>query len=195
MYMRLPSIPLQGYTARMQNSPLRTLLVTVAALLIIGVGAYAYIAHRSSGASSGVASSTIIDLGADGKLVVPAGATVTEEDVPVSQQAPKSPDFRAAISYSASVPAEARTSLEAQRQTDITALTKNSQDYDAWMNLAVVNKIAGDYSGSEAIWLYVTNMWPKSPTAFSNLADLYKNFLHDSAKAKVYADLAAKLAH
>ncbi len=55
-----------------------------------------------------------------------------------------------------------------------------------WMQLAVYRKGAGDYAGAESIWLYAIERWPKDPTAYNDLADLYENFLHDNAKAVVY---------
>ncbi len=176
----------------MQNSPLRVLLIAIGVLVLVGAGVYSYVHTKSTSTLGTEASTTVVTLDDGTKVVVPAGSTITEQDTPASQT-PKAPDFHAAVIYSASIPADAKSALEAQRQNDIAALSKNAQDYNAWMNLAVINKIAGDYHSAEAIWLYVTKAWPQSPTAFSNLADLYQNFLHDPAKAKLYADLAAKL--
>jgi len=61
------------------------------------------------------------------------------------------------------------------------------------MDLAILHKIGGDYRGAEAIWLYATKMWPTSYVPFSNLADLYQNFLKDPVKAEFYSAEAAKL--
>jgi tetratricopeptide (TPR) repeat protein len=179
--------------ALMQNSPLRTLLISLAVVSALVAGAY-WLLTRSSGGFSPAASTTAVTLSDGTVVIVPAGATVTElEDEEPTPTGPQAPDFRKPIVYSASVSVEVRASAEAQRAQNVATLEKNSQDFNAWMNLAVVKKIAGDYRGAEEIWLYAIKAWPESSIAFGNLADLYQNFLKDPAKAKLYSDQAAKL--
>ena len=101
--------------------------------------------------------------------------------------------YRAPVAYGAEVTAEVKAAIEPRLAADIALLAKNNQDFSAWMDLAILHKIGGDYRGAEAIWLYATKMWPKSSIAFSNLADLYQNFLKDPVKAKFYSGQAAKL--
>ncbi len=171
----------------MENSPLRTLAITLVALLIVAAGAYAYFTHTASAPAGSTATSTQSGVGG-----LPAGATVTE--VPTTQpQAPVAPDYRKPVAYSAATSADVRAAVEARLPGDRALLDKNKLDFNAWLDLAVLYKIGGDYHGAEAIWLYVTKQWPTSYVAYNNLGDLYQNFLNNPAKAKLYYDQAAKL--
>ena len=175
----------------MQNNlPLRTFLITCAVLALIAAGAYAYIKRIPSGQPSSVGSTTSQTLSDGTVITVPAGSTVSE--VP-AEPSPTAPDYRAPVAYSAGTSAEVKAAIESRLVADIALLAKNNQDFNAWMDLAILHKIGGDYRGAEAIWLYATKQWPTSYIAFHNLADLYQNFLKDSAKAKFYSDQAVKL--
>ena len=176
----------------MQNNPaLRTLLITCAVLALIALAAYAYISRAPAGQPSSIGSTTTQTLSDGTVITLPAGATVQEEDIP--PQGPVAPDFRAKVAYSAETSAEVRAAIEPRLAADIALLDKNSQNFSAWMDLAILHKIGGDYRGAEVIWLYATKVWPKSSVAFHNLADLYQNFLNEPAKAQFYSDQATKL--
>lgn len=170
---------------------LRNFLATCGALLlVVGTGAYWY-NHMAAPTENGVASTTTHTL-SDGTVVtIPAGSSVSE--LPPEQTAPTAPLYRTPIAYAASVSADVRTAVEQNRAHNIGLLDQDKKNFSAWMDLAVLYKIGGDYRGAETIWLYVTKAWPQSPIAFHNLGDLYENFLKDAAKAKLYYNLAAKL--
>jgi tetratricopeptide (TPR) repeat protein len=95
------------------------------------------------------------------------------------------------IQYASSVSADVHTAVESHFSKDVQLLTKNPQDFNAWMDVALLHKIGGDYHGAETIWIYVTKQWPTSSIAFHNLGDLYQNFLHDSVQAQTYYEQAA----
>ena len=174
----------------MQNNPaIRTLLITCALILLAAAGTYSYMRRAPTASSSTTTSQTL----SDGTIVsgLPEGATVTEENVSVSQIV--APNYRAPVAYGADVTAEVKAAIEPRLAADIALLAKNNQDFNAWMDLAILHKIGGDYRGAEAIWLYATKQWPTSYVAFHNLGDLYQNFLKDSTKAKYYSDQAVKL--
>lgn len=172
------------------NSATRTLIITCAVVLLAAAGIYSYI-NRGPATSSPTASTTSQTL-QDGTTVsgLPEGATVTEE---TQAPQPVAPNYRAPVAYSADTSAEVRAAIEAQRAENIRQIAADPQNFNAWMNLAILHKIGGDYRGAEAIWLYVTKKWSTSAVAFNNLADLYQNFLKDPVKAKFYSDQAAKL--
>jgi len=176
----------------MQNNlPLRTLLITCGALFLLAAAAYVYLNHAPAGQPSPTGSTTSQTL-SDGTVVsgLPEGATVTEE---TSASQPVAPNYRAPVAYGADVTADVKAAIEPRLAADIALLAKNNQDFNAWMDLAILHKIGGDYRGAEAIWLYATKQWPTSYVAFHNLGDLYQNFLKDSAKAKFYSDQATRL--
>ena len=172
------------------NPAIRTLLITCALILLAAAGTYSYM-RRAPATSSSTASTTSQTL-SDGTVVsgLPEGATVTEE---TSAPQPVAPNYRAPVAYGADVTAEVKAAIEPRLAADIALLDKNSSNFNAWMDLAILRKIGGDYRGAEAIWLYATKQWPTSYIAFHNLGDLYQNFLKDSAKAKFYSDQATRL--
>ena len=175
----------------MQNNPaLRTLFITCAVILLAAAGIYSYV-RRAPATSSYTATTTSQTL-SDGTVVsgLPEGATVTEE---MSAPQPVAPNYRAPVVYGADVATGIKAVIESRVAEDIALLSKNSQNFSAWMDLAILHKIGGDYRGAEAIWLYATKQWPTSYVAFHNLGDLYQNFLKDPTKAKFYADQAVKL--
>ncbi len=174
----------------MKNSPVRNLLMTCAALVLVVAGVYYYVNKPPAASKSSTASTTSQTLSDGTVITVPQGATVKEE-VPESQ--PVAPNYRAPVAYGAGTSAEVRAAIEPRLAADIVLLDKNNQNFDAWMDVAILHKIGGDYRGAEAIWLYATKAWPQSSIAFGNLGDLYQNFLKDAVKAKFYSDQSAKL--
>ena len=171
------------------NPATRTLLITGAVVLLAAAGLYSYI--NRSAALSPTASTTSQTL-SDGTTVsgLPEGATVTED---TSAPQPVAPNYRAPIAYGASVSADVKAAIEPRLAADIALLDKNNQDFGAWMDVAILHKIGGDYRGAETIWLYATKKWPGSYVPFHNLADLYQNFLKDPVKAAFYSNQAATL--
>lgn len=65
-------------------------------------------------------------------------------------------------------------------------LEKNPDDFAAWLNLGIVRKSIGDYEGAADVWEYAAKIRPQSSQPFSNLGDLYANFLNDVAKGEEY---------
>ncbi len=174
----------------MENNPAtRNFLITIAVLILIAAGFYAY-SNRDTSSTSSTATTTSQTL-SDGTVVsgLPEGAVVTEDTV----AQPVAPNYRAPITYGADVTADIKAAIEPRFTEDVALIAKNNQNFNAWMDLAILHKIGGDYRGAEAIWLYATKEWPTSYIAFNNLGDLYQNFLPDQAKAKFYSDQAAKL--
>ena len=178
----------------MQNNPaMRTLLITCAVILLATAGIYSYV-RRAPATSSSTATTTSQTL-SDGTVVsgLPEGAVITEIPTEQPASAAVAPDYRKPIVYDGSVSAEVRAAIESQFDKDKKLLAINPNDFNAWLNIAILHKIAGDYRGAEAIWLYAVKQWPTSYVAFHNLGDLYQNFLKDSTKAKYYSDQAVKL--
>ncbi|MSR70542.1 tetratricopeptide repeat protein [Candidatus Kaiserbacteria bacterium] len=120
------------------------------------------------------------------------GATGNYTIEEIKDEGTPAPVIRPVV-ISADLSAEARTAITAHYAEYKKTLAKDPQDFNTWLDLAVLYKIGGDYRGAEAIWLYATKVWPTSAVPFGNLGDLYQNFLKDPAKAKLYYDQAAKL--
>ncbi|HET8581594.1 MAG TPA: hypothetical protein VFL98_04005 [Candidatus Paceibacterota bacterium] len=182
----------------MQNN--RNLLVGIGAAVIIIIIAAVLYAHAvgqgkapvdlgtSAVATSSIpaegtsSTSTAASSSADGLPVIP-GATVTPIYATSTGSAgPKAPEYAKPLSYagiSADVAAAYQTSFtEAQA-----ALAKDATDWAAWISLAQLRTATGDYAGAEADLTYITALYPKDPTAYANLGDLYANYEHEPAKA------------
>jgi len=94
------------------------------------------------------------------------------------------PDFRAPITYSADLSADAKAIIQKNVATLQATLQKNSLDLKAWLDLGAMRKMAGDFAGAETDWKFVTQASPKNTAAFWNLGDLYMNFLKNYPKAE-----------
>ncbi len=102
------------------------------------------------------------------------------------------PDYKNPIVYSATVSVEARAAI-AQQFADVKVLLgKDQMDFDAWMRLATLHKIAGNFKGAEAIWIYCSKQWVNY-VPHANLGDLYLNFTHEYAKAEAQYKAALAL--
>ena len=67
----------------------------------------------------------------------------------------------------------------------IVAEIQSNADYvNPWFELARVKKYVGDYRGAEAALLKAGEIRPNNSTSFTNLADLYANFLGEYDKAE-----------
>jgi len=162
----------------------RNLAVGIGIAALLGAGVY-YYATRSPlpapGGQTATSTPTIGGIGATGDYTV--------EEVEIETPPPT---IRPVI-ISADLSAEARAAIVAHFEENKKLLAKDPYNFNAWLDLAILYKIGGDYRGAEAIWLYATKAWPTSPIAYNNLGDLYQNFLKDPLKAKFYYDQAAKL--
>ncbi len=92
------------------------------------------------------------------------------------------PDFKTKLACT--VAADVCAALADKYAKTQAALTANPSDFWAWVDLGTFRKIAGDYKGAAAAWEYLSKQYPTNPTSFSNLGDLYMNYLKDSAKAE-----------
>lgn len=164
----------------------RNLALGTGIAALLGAGVY-YYATRSPLPAPGGPTATSTPIVIDG---IGASGNYTVERV--EDAAPPPPAIRSIV-ITADLPAEARTAIAAHFAEYKTLLGKDPQNFNAWLDLAILYKIGGDYRGAEAIWLYTSKGWPGSPISFNNLADLYANFLKDKVKAEFYAKEAAKL--
>jgi tetratricopeptide (TPR) repeat protein len=165
------------------------IIIIVAAVLI----AIAYFfSHTSSpSAPAGTASSTATS--ATSTSAVSSSTMVTVTSAPSSAgytikllpagKAPTAPDYKAPLTFSASVPADQQASMQAQFMQVQAALAQNNQDFNAWIELGDLHKEAGDYDGAAADWQYMSALYPSNIVSNANLADLYTNYLMNYPKA------------
>lgn len=146
-----------------------TLVALFGILLIAGIFLFKKNSVAPQQTSDGVGN---IDLSTISTTTHMGGYTI--EPVPVEETNIPKPDYITAISVNASVAADVRAAIQAQQADVITMLSKNPKDIDTWIRFATLNKIAGDYSRSIEVLLYITKVWPKDPVAYGGLGDVYR---------------------
>ncbi|MBI4156025.1 MAG: hypothetical protein HY507_02210 [Candidatus Zambryskibacteria bacterium] len=65
-------------------------------------------------------------------------------------------------------------------------LKKNVANLPAWLDLAMYQKMAGDYQGTIISWTYAGKLAPTNFLPFANLGNLYAYFLKDNGLAEMY---------
>ena len=162
------------------------LAACIVLLLVFGVYVQKKV-HTKPTAHSPQATTTVINL-ADISTTTKVGGYVIEpiRETPKGNTKPGliSPDFTKPMPYSASISPEVKAAIESQYTDLQVAITKNKEDFNAWIQLGVLHKIAGDYPGAADMWTYTSKEWPGADVSFNNLGDLYQNFLKNYPKAE-----------
>jgi hypothetical protein len=162
--------------------------------LIIGIIGWLAFAPKSVVApGNGIASSTTTDLGNGVQIQgtgTTTGAVISESTNPTIKPPAIKP-----ITFSADIPADAKTALQANYQALAPQIQAAPTRVDLWLQLAVLYKIGGDYNDAITVWNYVAAAAPSSSSyiAYGDLGDLYLNFIHDYAKAEVNYKAAVAL--
>ncbi len=163
------------------------ILGTIAGLIIIIALAAAYFRGDfglRSKSGEQTASSTInignLNLDSSGEAGQD-GVTVKIESI---GNFPPAPKFPRKINYPESYSAEARNIMDKKVADLVSLLNKNSRNIEAWLDIGIVYKQVGDYSGAREAWEYVGLLSPKGIVSFNNLGDLYHYYLKDYPKSE-----------
>lgn len=65
-------------------------------------------------------------------------------------------------------------------------LKNNPSSFAIWLDLAMYQKMAGDYEGAVISWKYASRVRETDFVALANLGNLYAYYLKDNAQAEVY---------
>lgn len=171
--------------------------IAVAALIVVALGVYFTYPGIAQAPGPSTASSTASFTGAttttqfitigSTTVAVSGKGNFTVHAVPdTSSTPPTPPNYNAPIQYAASLSADARTAIAQHAAATRAQLAKTPGDINQWLAMGTIYTIAGDYANAEKIYLYVTQAWPKDPTAYNNLGDLYLSDLKDYPKAEQY---------
>ena len=111
--------------------------------------------------------------------------TSVKQNKVVSQSAP---DLnRPIIVYSgANISPEAKVLATEKVSSLENILKSNPIDLGTWIDLAMYQKMGGDYIGASISLQYVTKLAPTNYVVFGNLGDLYAHFLKDNTKSEMY---------
>ncbi len=123
----------------------------------------------------------VISISPSGKVTGPAGYTITE--IPVGSDAPQAPNYKAPLVFASTVPADQQAQLQQAFAAAQATITKSPQDFNSWIELGLVRKEAGDYTGAAADWQYMSALYPTNVVSNANLGDLYTNYLPNYPKA------------
>jgi tetratricopeptide (TPR) repeat protein len=94
------------------------------------------------------------------------------------------PDYGEPIAFSGSVSSSARSQLTGELAQIQANIRSNPLDLQAWESLGAVYKMGGDYAHAKQAWEYIITVSPSSPAPYSDLGDLYMNFLKDYPQAE-----------
>lgn len=65
-------------------------------------------------------------------------------------------------------------------------LKDNPASFAAWLDLAMYQKMAGDYDGAIISWKYASRVRETDYVALANIGNLYAYYLKDNAQAEIY---------
>lgn len=158
------------------------LIVTIAALVLVGSGAYYFSTRVQAPTTSGTATTT------------PNGAaTSTQGTATTPGQANSTvatPDASKPIAFSADISADIRAQLNTALKNEQAEIAKNPLNPGPWIRLGTLHKMGGDYQNAALYWEYVADTYRGKLVPYLSLGDLYQNFLKDTAKAETYYKLA-----
>lgn len=111
------------------------------------------------------------------------GTGYTIEEIPIEKAIPP-PDYNREVKFAPGTSEEVKKAVMLNVAELTARLKKSTLDFDAWLSLGSVYKIAGDYEGARVVWEYLGAVSPGNYPSFANLGDLYHHYLKDYAKAE-----------
>ena len=161
-------------------TPTQKFIATVGVLVVLGAGAYYYVAHMST-------QPTTSGLGATSTPQTTASSTAQAQPHIVT------PDYKKPIAFSATVTPEIRTQLNAELKLVQAQIAANALNIGPWVNLGTIHKQGGDYTNALLYWQYVVATYTGKYVPYYSLGDLYENNLHDLPKAEANYKLAIEV--
>jgi Tfp pilus assembly protein PilF len=158
----------------------RTRTILIAILVVIVILVLGWMTWREHGTAS-APSTTPLSATSTSATSTDPGYTITPVSVSNNVVAP---NYSAPLVCAASTPADQCVQFQAYAKTYASQIAKSPTDPNAWINLGTARSSAGDYAGAVAAWNYVAALYPTSPTAFDNLAELYADYTHQYALAE-----------
>lgn len=71
-----------------------------------------------------------------------------------------------------------------------TILKNNPNNFAVWLDLAMYQKLGGDYDGAIISWEYASRLNPKDYVSIANIGNLYAYYIKDNTKAILYYERA-----
>ena len=166
------------------NNQYNNVVIIVSLLALVLLGAFLVLRPNHGGndtsvtATSTVSSTTVASTNTQGSST--GGVVGTGHyTVKILGTVPAAPDFKSSLVCASSINTSQCAQLQSQAAAMSAQLTKTPEDWSLWLGLGIARKTAGDYQGAISAWHYLTVLYPTDATAFSNLGDLYLNYLKD----------------
>ncbi len=179
-----------GIMLGMQMTQTNKIIIGVVTVLIL-LGGYIYWDKKSKPETEPEASSAtqVTATSTDGniQLNTSGNGNYTIEQVPLSETVPV-PDLNRPVhpASSATVTSEALVRATEKIIPLQAQLKQNHFYFDGWLDLAMYQKMAGDYQGAALSWNYASSIAPSDYITLLNLGNLYGYFLNDVSKAESY---------
>lgn len=156
------------YNAAMSSNTLQALIGSAIILTLLGIGGWYYFQPEAQKVQIGGVT-----------LNMPKGASIEliEDELPPLDHT---------VQFEEGVPPETRTMLSENIDKLIAILEEDKTHFNAWLDLALQYKVAGDYRAAEKVWLYLVDAAPQSGLSAHNLGTLYHLTFKDFEKAEKY---------
>ncbi|MBI5645129.1 tetratricopeptide repeat protein [Candidatus Kaiserbacteria bacterium] len=96
------------------------------------------------------------------------------------------PDLDHTVAFTAQMSPEAHTILEKNINATKDELRSNPENLNAWLDLAIEYKTAGDFKAAVEVWQYLSKHYPNEAVSLHNLGEYYFHEKKDYAKAESY---------
>lgn len=161
-------------------------------LLIVIILAFVYQNKKKVDVTTGTeenASTTIVSLGDGVNVAVPQGYTI--EKIPEAAKA-STPSLSRQVVFGVAVDPVVKTTIQTKVAELQASLSKDPKQFNAWIDMGVYHKVAGDYVGAKIYWDYAGKLAPTDFISFGNLGNMYAYQLKDMVKAEQYYNQAIK---
>lgn len=143
------------------------------------------------------ASTTVVDLG-NGLVAVGKGDFKVEkinggELINSNDSLPKPiPDLNRKTIFSKDINVETKNAIETKIKEVIDLLNKDKSNLQAWVDLSLYHKMAGDYNGAIIYLNYAGKLYPTNFISFGNLGDIYGFYIKDVGLSEMNYNIAIK---
>ncbi len=168
-------------------------------VIIILAGIFFFISYKKEAKNKNIennsdtASTTIVNLGDGLKATVPQGYTVERVNDVVKTSVPKPiPSLTRPVVFASNVDPMVKANIETKVASLQATLAKDPKQFNAWIDMGVYHKVAGDYEGAKIYWDYAGKLAPTDFISFGNLGNMYAYQLKDMVKAEQYYNQAIK---
>lgn len=161
---------------------LKRFILPTGAILLLGMGIYAYTYWREGKIETGVKNQeTKTQTSVDPDIKVETVGTSTSSDKKPTEPPPS---LSRAITNSAKVPDASFLQIKVSIESLIQKIVKDPYSFDSWVQLGVARKSLGDYEGAEQAYQYALLIRPDSFIARSNLVDIVDPIYKDYPRAE-----------